>query len=389
MKIPLKYSIRSFMTRKLTTGITVVGIMLVVFVFAAVLMMAYGIQKTLIATGADDNIKIIRKASNGEISSLIDGETQNVIKTLPFIAKQQDGKQIISDEPVVVINLDKKTGGLSNITVRGVSEPVFILRPNVKLIQGRMFKFGVRELIVGESIFKRFNGAQIGSKVRFAGDNWNVVGVYTSDGSGFDSEIWGDALQLLNSFNRGSTVSSVTAKLESGGSYEKFKSAFEADRRLQQFEVKTEHKFFEEQSEAMSMFIQILGIFVTVIFSFGSIIGAMITMYAAVANRTVEIGTLRSLGFKRRSILAAFLMESLTIALVGGLLGLLLASLLQFFSISTLNFTSFAELEFKFALSPSIVISTLLFSLFMGLVGGFLPSVRAARMNIVSALREG
>jgi len=242
---------------------------------------------------------------------------------------------------------------------------------------------------VGESIFKRFNGAQIGSKIRFAGDNWSVVGVYTSDGSGFDSEIWGDALQLLNSFNRGSTVSSVTAKLESEESYEKFKSAFEADRRLQQFEVKTERKFFEEQSEAMSMFIQILGIFVTVIFSFGSIIGAMITMYAAVANRTVEIGTLRSLGFKRRSILAAFLMESLTIALVGGVLGLLLASLLQFFSISTLNFTSFAELEFKFALSPSIVISTLLFSLFMGLVGGFLPSVRAARMNIVSALREG
>jgi len=363
--------------------------MLVVFVFAAVLMMAYGIQKTLIATGADDNVKITRKASNGEISSIIDGETQNVIKTLPFIAKQQDGKQIISDEPVVVINLEKKTSGLSNVTVRGVSEPVFILRPNVKLIQGRMFKFGVRELIVGESIFKRFNGAQIGSQVRFAGDKWTVVGVYSSGGSGFDSEMWGDALQLLNSFNRGNTVSTVTAKLEDAGKFGKFKTAFEADRRLQQFEVKTERKFFEEQSEALSMFIQILGIFVTVIFSFGSIIGAMITMYAAVANRTVEIGTLRSLGFKRRSILAAFLMESLTIALVGGVLGLLLASLLQFFSISTLNFASFAELEFKFALSPSIVISTLLFSLFMGLVGGFLPSVRAARMNIVNALREG
>ncbi len=389
MKIPLKYSIRNFMTRKLTTGITVVGIMLVVFVFSAVLMMAYGIQKTLIATGTDDNVKITRKASNGEISSLIDGETQNVIKTLPYIAKQPDGKQIISAEPVVIINLDKKTGGLSNVTVRGVSESVFQLRPNVKLIEGRMFRFGVRELVVGQSIFKRFQGAQIGSHVKFAGDQWTVVGVYSSGGSGFDSEIWGDALQLLSSFNRGSTTSAVTAKLENPDDFEKFKTAFEADRRLQQFEVKTERKFFEEQSEAMSMFIKILGIFITVIFSFGSIIGAMITMYAAVANRTVEIGTLRSLGFKRRNILSAFLMESLTIALVGGVLGLLLASLLQFFSISTLNFTSFSELEFSFALSPSIIISALLFSVFMGFVGGFLPSVRAARMNIVNALREG
>jgi ABC-type antimicrobial peptide transport system permease subunit len=389
MKIPLKYSLRSFMTRKLTTGITVLGITLVVFVFSAVLMMAYGIQKTLIATGTDDNVKITRKASNGEISSLIDGETQNVIKTLPYIAKQSDGRQIISSEPVVIINLEKKTGGLSNVTVRGVSDPVFRLRTNVQLIEGRMFKFGVRELIVGRSIFKRFNGAQIGSQVKFAGDLWTVVGVFSSDGSGFDSEMWGDALQLLNSFNRGSTISSVTAKLESAESFEKFKSAFEAERRLQQFEVKTERKFFEEQSEAMSMFIQILGIFITVIFSFGSIIGAMITMYAAVANRTVEIGTLRSLGFKRRNILSAFLMESLAIAFVGGVLGLLLASVLQFFSISTLNFTSFSELEFSFALSPSIIISALLFSLFMGFVGGFLPSVRAARMNIVNALREG
>ncbi len=389
MKIPLKYSLRSFMTRKLTTGITVLGITLVVFVFSAVLMMAYGIQKTLRATGTDDNVKITRKASNGEISSLIDGETQNVIKTLPYIAKQPDGQQIISSEPVVIINLEKKTGGLSNVTVRGVSEPVFRLRPNVQLLEGRMFKFGVRELIVGQSIFKRFNGAQIGSQVKFAGDLWTVVGVFSSDGSGFDSELWGDALQLLNSFNRGSTISSVTAKLQSAESFEKFKSAFEAERRLQQFEVKTERKYFEEQSEAMSMFIQILGIFITVIFSFGSIIGAMITMYAAVANRTVEIGTLRSLGFKRRNILSAFLMESLAIAFVGGVLGLLIASLLQFFSISTLNFTSFSELEFSFALSPSIIISALLFSLFMGFVGGFLPSVRAARMNIVNALREG
>lgn len=389
MKIPLKYTIRNFKTRKLTTGITVVGIMLVVFVFAAVLMMAYGVQKTLTATGSDDNVKITRKGSNGEISSIVDGETQNVIKTLPYIATTADGRQIISTEPVVVINLNKINGGVSNVTVRGVSETVFLLRPNVKLIAGRMFRFGMKELIVGEAISKEFEGAQIGNKVRFAGDEWTVVGEFSSGGSGFDSEMWGDAIQLLSSFNRGSTVSSVTLKLVNKNDFDKFKQAFEADRRLKQFEVTTERKFFEAQSEAMSMFIRILGIFITVIFSFGSIIGAMITMYASVAHRTVEIGTLRSLGFRRRSILAAFLMESLTIALIGGLLGLFLASFLQFFSISTLNFSSFSELNFSFALSPSIVISSLIFAAFMGLLGGFLPSVLAARMNIVNALREG
>jgi ABC-type antimicrobial peptide transport system permease subunit len=351
-------------------------------------MMAYGIQKTLIATGAEDNVIVTRKASTGEITSLVDGETQNVIKTLPYIAKSSDGKQIISTEPVVIINLEKMKGGLSNITVRGVSEPVFLLRPNVKLLEGRMFKFGVKELIVGESISKRFKGAQIGSQVRFAGDEWTVVGIFSSNGSGFDSELWGDALQLLSSFNRGNTVSTVTFKLDGEQNFDKFKKVFNAERRLQQFEPKIERRFFEEQSELMATFIRILGIFITVIFSFGSTIGAMITMYAAVSNRTVEIGTLRSLGFRRRSILAAFLMESLTIALAGGVLGLILASTLQFFSISTLNFGSFSELEFRLALSPSIIISSLVFAIFMGFVGGFLPSVRAARMNIVNALRE-
>jgi putative ABC transport system permease protein len=168
MKIPLKYIIRNFKTRKLTTGITVAGIMLVVFVFAAVLMMAYGVQKTLTATGSDDNVTITRKGSNGEISSLVSGETQNVIKTLPYIATTAEGRQIISTEPVVIINLKKINGGLSNVTVRGVSPPVFLLRPNVKLIAGRMFRFGMKELIVGEAIEKEFSGAQIGSKVRFA-----------------------------------------------------------------------------------------------------------------------------------------------------------------------------------------------------------------------------
>ncbi len=387
MKLPLKYTIRNLGTRRLTTGITVLGIALVVFVFSAVLMMAYGVQKTLIATGSDDNVLVARKAANGEISSIVDRETANIILTMPNIAKTAEGRPIASGEPVVVINLNKVDGGLSNVTVRGVSPQVFTLRPLVKLKEGRMFRWGARELITGIAIEKHFAGSKIGDVVRFAGDNWTVVGVFDSDGSGFDSEMWGDTDQLLDAFNR-NVFSTLTFRLDRPEAFREFKAAFDKEPRLQQFEPKIEKRFFEEQSELMAGFIKILGIFITVIFSAGATIGAMITMYAAVANRTVEVGTLRALGFRRRSVLAAFLTESVLLSLIGGGVGLLFASTLQFFTISTLNFGSFAELAFSFALSPSIVVSSLSFSLLMGLVGGFLPSVRAARLNIVSALRS-
>lgn len=389
MKIPFKYVINNFRTRKLTTGITIAGIALVVFVFSAVLMMAYGVQKTLIATGSPDNVKISRKSSSGEISSIIDPDVQNIIRTLPGIAKNQKGEPLYSAEPVVVINLNRKAGGLSNVMVRGISPATTEMRPQIKIVEGRMLRFGVRELIVGSSISKRFNDAQIGSSIKFGGSDWQIVGRFETGGSGFDSEIMGDALQILNSFNRGSTVSTITVKLSDVSQFDSFAKNFTFDKRLNQFEAKIEQKYYEEQSEFMAIFIRVLGIFVTIIFSMGSIIGAMITMYAAVANRTVEVGTLRAIGFKRRSILGAFLIESLTISIIGGVIGILLASTLSFFSISTLNFASFSELEFSFALSPDIVISSIIFALLMGFAGGFLPSVRAARMNIVNALRAG
>ena len=389
MAVPFKYSLKNFKSRKLTTFITIVGVALVVFVFAAVLMMAYGVQKTLIATGLPDNVLIARKAANGEISSIIQGEVQDIIRTLPHIAKTPDGSQIISNEPVVIINLEKPGGGMSNIAVRGVSQPIKELRPQAKLVEGRWFNLGTRELIVGTSISERFLGAKIGDKVKFAGDYWEIVGLFEADGSGFESEMWGDGLQLLDAFNRGNSVSTVTLKLENAGDFDSFKRAFEADRRLQQFEPKIEQKFFEEQSEFLAIFIRVLGIFITVIFSVGATIGAMITMYAAVANRTIEIGTLRSLGFKRRAILVAFLFESLLISLLGGAIGIGLASFLQFFSISTLNFSSFSELQFSFAITPDIIVSSLIFAGVMGIFGGFLPSVRASRLKIVDALRAG
>lgn len=390
MKIPLKYTMRNFRTRRLTTGITVAGIALVVFVFVAVMMLASGIRKTLVATGSAENVIVARKAANGEISSIILNDTYNVILSIPQVARGSDGKPIATGDVVVIINLPKigTEGGISNVTVRGVSPSAFTLRPVVKLAEGRMFTWGAREVIVGSSIAKRFEGVQVGSTIKFGGDTWTVVGRYEAGGTGFDSEIWGDVTQLQDAFSRQGAFSTVTFRMAHPDQFDAIRKAFEEDNRLQQFEPKTERRFFEEMSEFMSIFISALGIFITVFFSVGAIIGAMITMYAAVANRTVEIGTLRALGFRRRSILAAFLTESLLLSLLGAAVGLFLASWLQLFTVSTLNFGSFAELEFSFALTPDIVVSALLFAALMGFVGGFLPSVRAARLNIVNALRS-
>jgi ABC-type antimicrobial peptide transport system permease subunit len=390
MKIPFKYILRSLLTRRLTTAITVVGVTLVVFVFAAVLMLSNGIHKTLVGTGSEENVLIARKAANGEISSIISTDVYGIITSLPQVARGSDGRPVATGDVAVIINLPKvgEEAGMSNVTVRGVLEPAFQLRPQVKIVEGRLFGWGAREVVVGSAIAKRFHGSQIGDRIKFGGDEWTIVGQFEAGGSGFDSEMWGDATQLQDAFSRTGSFSTVTFRLAGADKLEPLKKAFELDNRLQELEIKTEKQFFEDQSQFMSIFIGALGIFITVFFSVGAVIGAMITMYAAVANRTVEIGTLRALGFKRRSVLTAFLLESMLISMIGAAIGLALASLLGFLRVSTLNFGSFSELEFSFALSSDIVISSLIFALLMGFVGGFLPSLRAARLNIVNALRS-
>jgi ABC-type antimicrobial peptide transport system permease subunit len=248
-----------------------------------------------------------------------------------------------------------------------------------------MFRAGSTEIIVGSNIARRFEGTQIGSRLRFAQREWTVVGIFDGGGSGFDSEIWGDVDQLMQSFRR-TAYSSMVVRLAEAGLYDRFRADIDTDPRLAN-EVKREQVFYSDQSRALSKFINILGMTLSVIFSIGATIGAMITMYASVANRVAEIGTLRALGFKRGSILWAFLAEALLLGLVGGAIGLALASLMQFASFSTVNFQTFADLSFRFTLTPGIVVKTVLFSLAMGLAGGFLPAVRAARLNIVDALR--
>jgi putative ABC transport system permease protein len=385
--IPLSYNLRSLWTRRLTTALTVGGIALVVFVFAAVLMLAYGLKKTLISTGSVENVVVLRKSAEAEMMSYMPRENANIIKTYPEIALNAEGKPVVSGEIILIINLLKYgSKDMGNISLRGISPEAYSLRPQVHLVEGRPFTFGSSEIIVGKSVFKRFEGAQTGKMLTFGGRDWMIVGVMDSDGSGFDSEIWGDVDQIGPAFGR-PIFSSLTLRMKNRDDFEAVKGRLEGDPRLNQLKVKREQQYYEDQSSFMAAFIRVLGLVVTIIFSLGAMIGAAITMYAAVANRTVEIGTLRALGFRRRNILAAFLLESVALSILGGIIGLILASCTQAITISTTNFQNFTELAFGFSLSPDTILWSMVFSVVMGIVGGFFPAVRAARLDIVTALR--
>jgi len=386
MAIPVSYVARNLWARRLTTMLTASGLALVVFVFATVLMLDAGLKKTLVSTGERDNVVVIRKGAETEIQSSIDRAQANVLEMHPSVALNGNGEPLASKETVVLISLTKLgTNTPANVVIRGVSAMGVELRPQVKLTAGRMFKHGSSEIIVGSSIAKGFGGTRIGEHLRFAQRDWTVVGHFDAGGSGFDSEIWGDADQLMQSFRR-TTFSSMIVRLTRSDAFERFKSDIDVDPRLAD-EAKREQVFYGDQSKALSTFINILGVTLSVIFSIAAMIGAMITMYASVANRVAEIGTLRALGFKRIDVLFAFLLEALLLGLVGGMAGLGCAALMQFASFSTTNFQTFADLSFRFILTPSVVARTVVFSLVMGFVGGFLPALRASRLSIVDALR--
>lgn len=386
MKIPFSYSFRNLWTRRLTTILTASGMALVVFVFASILMLAEGLQKTLVQSGSYDNVVVIRKASSSEVQSIVERMQGSIVETRPEIALGADGKPMLAKELVVLINLVKRgTNKPAQVVIRGIGEKSLLLRPQIKLVQGKMPRPGSSEIMAGQSIAKRFRGGGLGETLRFAMRDWTVVGVFDAGNTSFASEIWGDVDQMMPAFRR-PVYSSVIFKLRDSSEFEKIKEQIEKDPRLT-LEARRETKYYADQSEMMAKFLRILGMSLTVIFSLGAIIGAMITMYAAVANRTSEIGTMRSLGFQRKNILIAFLMESLLLGLIGGCAGLFFASFLQLFTISTINFQTFSELAFSFTLTFGIIYKSILFSQIMGFVGGVLPAVRAARMNIVESLR--
>lgn len=388
MPVPLYYSFRNLWTRRLTTALTAGGMGLVVFVFAATLMLTEGLEKTLVETGSPQNAVLIRKGAETEVQSGVEREQAALLESQPEVATGRDGRPLLAKELVVLITLPKRVGGdVANVVIRGVGPASLELRPKVRLVAGRMPRPGSSEIAAGSSIARRFRGAGIGERLRFGMRDWQVVGIFDAGSTGFSSEIWGDVEQLMQAFRR-VAYSSVLFRLRDPGEFAGFKGRIESDPRLT-VETKRETRFYADQSELMAKFLRILGLTLTVIFSVGAVIGAMITMYAAVATRTTEVGTLRALGFGRASILVAFLAESLLLGLLGGVLGLFGASFMQLITISTMNWQTFSELAFGFALTPGIAWRSLAFAAGMGLAGGILPAARAARMNLVEALRAG
>ena len=387
MAIPFSYSLRNLWTRRLTTVLTAGGMALVVFVFAAILMLAAGLQQTLVETGSPDNVVVIRKGSMTEVQSGLDRQQASVIETEAEIALGPAGERLAAKEVVVLISLPKRDRDKpANVVIRGIAAASVALRPQVRLMEGRLPRAGSAEIMAGQSIAGRFKGGGLGETLRFGMRDWRIVGIFDAGNTGFNSEIWGDVDQLMQAFRR-PVYSSAIFRLRNPRAFEAVRARLEGDPRLT-VEAKRETRYYRDQSEMMATFLRILGITLTIIFSLGAVIGAMITMYAAVSNRTGEIGTLRALGFQRGSILAAFLMESLLLGFIGGCLGLFFASFMQLFTVSTMNFQTFSELAFSFTLTADIVWKALGFSLLMGLLGGVLPAVRASRMEIVDALRS-
>ncbi|MDA8324902.1 MAG: ABC transporter permease [Nitrospiraceae bacterium] len=387
MKIPFSYSFRNLKARRLTTALTAGGMALVVFVFASILMLAQGLKKTLVETGSAGNAIVLRKGALTEVQSGITREQASIIATDRQVAMDRDGKPLLADELAVLITLPKIGGGLSNVTVRGTGGESLALRPQVRIVEGRMPRPGSSEIAAGNRVAKIFRGVGLGGTLHFAMRDWKVVGIFDAGSTAFSSEIWGDADQLMQAFRR-DAFSSVLFRLRDPSAFNEFERRIERDPRLS-LQAMLENRYYEKQSEMMAKFLRVLGVSLTIIFSLGAIIGAVITMYAAVVGRTREIGTLRALGFERKSILWAFLAESLLLGLLGGGAGLFFASFLQLFTISTVNFQTFSELSFSFTLTAGIAWQAIAFSIIMGFAGGVFPAVRAARMNIVDALRAG
>jgi len=309
---------------------------------------------------------------------------------LPQVAAGDAGRPFFAREVVVLIALKKqgeeKASSHSNVVVRGVESRSIPLRRQIRLAAGRLPRPGSLEILVGNSIAQRFSGVGLNETVNWGGRTWTVVGIFDAGNTGFASEIWGDVDQVMQAFRR-PVYSSLIFRLKTPDAFDAVKTAIENDPRFP-LEARRETQYYADQSAMMAKFLRILGTTLTIVFSIGAIIGAMITMYSAVANRTAEIGTLRALGFRRRNILLAFLTESLLLGFLGGAIGLFFASFMQWMTISTVNFQTFSELAFRFTLTPGIVVESMTFALLMGFLGGMLPALRASRLKIVDALRS-
>lgn len=387
--VPISYNLRSLAVRKTTTLATAGGIALVVFVLAAVLMLSAGVKRTLASSGAPDVAMILRKGSDAELSSGVEIPSVGLILANKQVARRADGTPDGVGEIVVVITVDKLgTEGVSNVQIRGTTEDVYAFRPEVKIIEGRKARPGADECVIGRAIRGRFKGVDLGQSFELRKNrSVKVVGIFESGGSSYESEAWTDIDAARTAFGREGIVQSVRARLVSEGSFDAFKRALESNRQLG-VEVVRESAYYEKQSQGTSLFVTAMGTVVAFFFAVGAMIGAMITMYSAVANRKREIGTLRALGFGRFTIMLSFLLESVLLSLVGGVLGVVASLAMGSVRFSMVNMQSWSEMVFSFDPTPGILLGALAFAAAMGLIGGLFPAVSAARMPLIKALKE-
>jgi len=386
--IPIRYNVRSLAVRKATTIATAFGIALVVFVLASSLMLSAGIRKTLGSSGKADNAIVLRMGSDAELGSTVEESSVPLILAAPGVKVDEQGKPLGSSEVVVVAAMPKLgADGVTNVTIRGVSGNAARFRPEVHVVEGRPPKDGADEVMIGSRIRGRIAGLDLGQTFELKKNRpVTVVGVFDASGSSYESEVWGDSDLVRQAYHREGIYSSVRVQLESPTKFDAFRAGVENDKRLGLQAVR-ETAFYEKQSEGASIFVGALGTVVSVFFAVGAMIGAMITMYAAVANRQREIGTLRALGFSRSSVLGSFLLEAVLLAAIGGAVGAGASLAMGFVHLSMVNMASWSEVVFSFDPTPQVMGIALGFACGMGLIGGLFPAVRAARTSPLKAIR--
>lgn len=388
MAIPISYNLRSMKERWASAVVAILGIAGTVGVFVATVSIALGFKATLVASGSPDNAIILRSGSTNEMDSSVSLEQVHVIQNAPGVARSTSGP-LVSPEVVVIRNFPmRSTGTDANVQVRGVSPIVRDVRPQVKIAEGRFFETGRYELVVGRSAARSYTGLELGNTVKFGGATWKVVGIMDSGGSAFDSEVWADNHILNQVYHYPEDLSrSVTVHLTSPQSLQTLKDALTADPRMQ-VGVTPELEYYSKQSMRLTKMITVLGGMVVVIMFWGAVFGALSTMYSAVAERGREIATMRALGFGGMSVVTSFVLESLLLSLIGGVIGCIAVLPLNGFTASTMNMSTFSHLAFAFRITPLLLAFGVAFALVMGFLGGVFPAARAARRPVAAALRS-
>jgi len=390
MAIPLKYNLRNLVARKASTGMTAFVIGLVVAVFLCVLALVQGVTRTLSVTASTRNVIAMRVGSQAETQSVITRDQADQMQAMPGPDRSAAGAPYVSPELITLINVPREDGKtFSNVQVRGMAPIGLEIRPNVKIVDGRMFNAGTNEAIVSKNLSRRYAGMKVGETLKTGSFRWVIVGLFDAQGSAYESEIWTDVRDLQQQTKR-DMFSSVFVRLPDSDAASRYIETIKGDQRLK-LEGKTERKYYDEQMVTGAP-IKALAFLVGIFTAIGASFGAMNTMYAQVSARTREIGTLRAIGFSRRSILVSFVIEALMLCLIGGLLGVVFTFLVFNLFLTkptgTMNFRTFSEVLFNFRLTPQLITAGVVFSLAMGAFGGFFPAWRAARLKIVNALRE-